>query len=139
MWCRLLDAVRIGAVACSEFGGEVDVAPIGPVRYSLVIFAKDEEGEETGETVSVVVNGLALPRTGDRLYFDGGTTTLSPTVVEVAHWFTPPEDGIRCRELVVRAEVDSLEDPMVRRLLDSVERERWIARFPMLETDHLNC
>jgi hypothetical protein len=104
-----------------------------------VIFAKNDEGEKTGKNLSLVVNGLALPRAGDRLYFDAGGASLSPTVVEVSHWFSPSEDTLRHRELVVRAEVEELENPLVRQLLNKDERERWVARFPMLELDRLGC
>lgn len=125
----------IGTVTSNEPADRPVPPPIGPVRYTLVLPAKNENGEETGEVVSMVVNGLALPRPGDHLHFEADGAVLSPVVREVDHWFFPPEDGPRHRELAVTADVPMDENPTVRKLLNREERERWIARFTMLEND----
>jgi hypothetical protein len=124
-------------VAVNESAGECAPAPTDPARYVLAIYSfEDETGTPTADSISVVVNGLALPRVGDRLCFDGGTTTLTPTVTEVTHWFTPSGPGSTGkRELMVSAEVDGLEAPTIRELRDPQRRRRWIAQFPMLEPD----
>lgn len=122
-------------MARNDSAGETAPAPIGPVRYTLVILAKNNQGEETGEAVTMVVNGLALPRPGDRLYFDAGGTSLAPVVQDVGHWFFPADSGPRYRELMVTAEVSEGENATVRQLLNRENRERWIARFSMLESD----
>jgi hypothetical protein len=84
----------------------------------------------------MVVNGLALPRPGDRLYFDaGGGASLTPVVHEVGHWFFLADSGPRLRELTVTAEVSAAENDIVRQLLNRENREQWIAKFNMLGND----
>ncbi|WP_280212174.1 hypothetical protein [Nocardia cyriacigeorgica] len=119
----------------NEAASDAGAAMLGPVRYTVAIPIPDAQGTSQGEVVTFVVNGLAVPRTGERLVFDNGGDDMVLDVMDVAHWFRTPGDGPRQREVVVSVNVQWPDTDDARKLLDPVEYERWVARFAMLESD----
>ncbi|NEW42512.1 type II toxin-antitoxin system RelE family toxin [Nocardia cyriacigeorgica] len=108
---------------------------LGPVRFTVAIPIPDAKGEGRGEVVTFVVNGLVVPRVGERVIFDVDGDDIVLDVMDVAHWFFTPNDGPRQREIVVSVTVQWPDTDDARKLLDPVEYERWVARFAMLESD----
>ncbi|GAB3212573.1 hypothetical protein [Nocardia tengchongensis] len=111
---------------------------VGPVRYHLFvqIIRADGTRDEEDEDPIFTVNGLALPRVGDELCFEGHGMALQMIVREVGHHFyeehayTPPH-----RVIQVVADAIPFHHETVRKLRDPVVLERWIAHFTMLEPD----
>ncbi|MFE3280594.1 hypothetical protein [Nocardia sp. NPDC059239] len=106
---------------------------LNSLRYDMLILTTGDDGKPDGAgELTFSVDGLALPRVGDRLYFteDDGLTVV---VTEVEHWFNPDApDVTRHRSITVVAHPDPSSREMTQKLLDPAELERWLIEYPWL-------
>jgi len=97
----------------------------GPVGYTLAVVVSDTEDH----IFSIVVQGLTVPRVGERLNFDIAGDQLSVKIVDVAHWFFEPEDDPNHREIVVTAQPLDIDQSTAQKLLDPEVLAQWCARL----------
>ncbi|MFF0547206.1 hypothetical protein ACFYTF_30680 [Nocardia thailandica] len=97
----------------------------GPVGYTLAVLVD----AVADHVVTVTVQGLVVPRLGERLNFDIGGQQLSVKVVDVAHWFFEPHDDPNHREIVVTAQPLDVDQAVAQQLLDPEALARWCARL----------
>lgn len=97
----------------------------GPVGYTLAVLVD----ADADEVVTVTVQGLAVPRVGERLNFDLAGQQLSVKIVDVAHWFFEPRDDPNHREIVVTALPLDVDQAVAQQLLDPETLAQWCARL----------
>lgn len=101
---------------------------VGPARYDLWILVPGKDD------IGFVVNGLALPRVGDDLAFEGSAGNLNVTVTKVDHTFWSAEvEEVPRRTISITAAPWPASSELVEKLRDESELEKWFAGFPMLE------
>ncbi|MGV9639285.1 hypothetical protein ACWDO0_34425 [Nocardia rhamnosiphila] len=108
------------------------VSMIGPVRYDL--WVKLPNANPDDDDIGFVVNGLALPRVGDDLTFEGKAEVLLARVTRVGHVFFPTDDEAPRRLITVHSEAFPISHGTVEKLRDESELARWVEQFPMLES-----
>lgn len=97
----------------------------GPVGYTLAVLV--DVG--TDHVVTVTVQGLVVPRLGERLNFDLAGQQLSVKVVDIAHRFFEPADDPNHREIVVTAQPLDVDQAVAQQLLDPEVLAQWCARL----------
>ncbi|GAB4590182.1 hypothetical protein [Nocardia sp. IFM 10818] len=124
--------------------GSGDVVRAG-VRYSLYVPVPSLPEDDCDDlALQLIVNGLVVPRVGERINLDGPRArSLDLVVSEVEHFFTVgSEQWPAYSRVVVTAELDD-DSPVrygiARELLNPETLARWVDDFPMLEMpEHLN-
>lgn len=109
---------------------ESDSAPTDPLEYKLIVSVPGDE-----RAIQFQIGGmLRLPRTGDKLDFDGPENeNLTLKVIEVRHAFGVRDEPSVCVYAILDHESGDPEHLYTaQRLLEGPELERWTSHFAML-------
>ncbi|MEU6586494.1 hypothetical protein [Nocardia sp. NPDC046763] len=103
------------------------------LRYDMLILTTSDDGKPDGEVeLAFSVDGIALPRVGDDLYFTAADG-LVVEVTKVEHWFNPnAPDVTQHRSITVVANAHWSSREVVQKLKDPAALKVWLAEFPWL-------